>query len=258
MKEKTRECRACGKPITFHRGTKPINCPHCGSPWWDLPRDEFKLFTLQKEYIDSGRDPKKLAEMYETLVFYSENIIKQNLKGKAIYEYDELYGKAEDMAITILQSYLKKPEYEIKFSFGGILKKVALGVMYNNTTKFADQALSLDQEICENLSIGDNPSRFMGDTRERAEITRDVAETYEKEHPEDVVNNIMNIVHDNLMDTNNFEGRAQGILYLVMIKNFLNKKSKTKKDEFLDYYGDKMLEYYDDTLEAVKKELRGE
>ena len=117
-KDREKQCANCGTTVVYGYGTKPAVCPVCGNKWWDKPTDEFNLFMLQNDYISSGRQPEKLSLMYEGLIRYSENLIKKNLKGKAVLDPERIHEQAEDTALNFLEVYLKKEDYIVEFSFG--------------------------------------------------------------------------------------------------------------------------------------------
>ena len=160
-KDRERECANCHSTVIYGYGTKPEVCPFCGNKWWDKPKDEFNLQMLQDDYIKSGRTPEKLSLMYDGLIRYCENLIKKNLKGKTNLSVERIHEQAEDTALNFLEVYLKKPDYVVEYSFGGLLSRYVAGVMYNKREQINDKTTSLDRTIAEDMKFEDNVYSFM-------------------------------------------------------------------------------------------------
>lgn len=257
-KIKERVCANCHKTITYGYGTKPSVCPYCGNKWWDKPQDEFNLQMIQKDYIDSGRSPEKLSLMYNGLIRYSENLIKKNLKGKKSLDPERIYEQAEDTALNFLEVYLKKPDYVVEFSFGGLLSRYVAGVMYNDREKLNDNHMSLDTMIADDMKFEDNVYRFMDSSPVKEKFEQDAYTEYENSHPEELVDDLIEIVNKNKRSVEKSNSRIEGFLFLVAIQDILLKNRKCSIDEFYDYYGDDLKFDIDDCMERIKRRLKDE
>ena len=255
-KEREKICANCQAKITYSYGAKPQVCPHCGNKWWDKPVDEFSLFVLQDNYIRSGRAPEKLSLMYDGLIRYSENLIKRNLKGKAALDMERIHEQAEDTALNFLEVYLKKPDYVVADSFGGLLSRYVNGVMYNRKAKMNDKTTSLDRIVAEDMKIEDNVLRFMETSPDKEKFEKDAWSEYEKSHPEDLIEYLSEIIESKLRYIRKRESPVEGILFLVAIRNFFLKNKKCSIDEFYDYYGDDIKTHIDDCLEIMRRILK--
>jgi hypothetical protein len=243
----SRVTSCCNKEVSYNRGEKPKTCPHCGGKFWDKPTDERDLFLLQERYIQSGRDKKILAEMYVLLFAYSKNMILSRIRKKVVFTPHHLQEKTEDLATTFIELYLKNPEYEIKNSFGGMLKKISNGILYRN--KDNDRVESYDKKISgTNLSLSDKLYDIIDDD---SEVNNDTEMAYE-----DMLNgmreNDLQVELNDLIDMiylefarkgNGFHKRLQ---YLLGLKFFF--KGETEKF-FIDYYS----QCGNDVRDAIEK-----
>jgi predicted RNA-binding Zn-ribbon protein involved in translation (DUF1610 family) len=136
-------CIICKKEIFYTRRSKPKVCPECGDKYWDKPADERNLFLLQDKYIEGGYQLKDVGIMYPLLLKYSENIIKNKLKGKKILSEDDFYDKSNELALIMIERYTKNPKDVVKSSFGGLMMWVANGVLFGSRKD--DQVDSLNR-----------------------------------------------------------------------------------------------------------------
>lgn len=257
-KERIKFCANCNTKIIYGYGTKPAVCPNCGNQWWDKPKDEFNLFMLQNDYIESGRKPEKLSLMYEGLIRYSENLIKKNLKSKAILDIERIHEQAEDTALNFLEVYLKKENYVVNFSFGGLLARYVAGVMYNKSAQTNDQTVSLDKTVAEDMKMEENTFKFMNTSPDKEKFEKNVYSEYESLHPEELIDDLLNIINKKYSSIKNKSTSVDSILFLIAIRNFFLKYKKCSIDEFYDYYGDDLKFDIDDCLEKVRRRLKNE
>lgn len=236
VKQIRRVCTACGKVSYYSRKSKPASCPFCHDRYWDKPHDERDLFLLQEAYYNQNRSSKILGEMYLKIVTYSENIIKMQLKRKGkIYPKDLLEERAEEMALSFIEKYLKNPNYIIKHSFGGLLKKVVLGILYGKSVKDPDKEMSLDAEIENKFTVFDNPAFFIKDPLSE-EVFRS---TYEQDAYDEALKSTESYIPEELTGFINemserirvSQGYSRNLLFLIGMRNFLNKKIS-----MVDYY----------------------
>lgn len=255
-KEREKICVNCHTKIIYGYGTKPSVCPTCGNQWWDKPADEFLLLTLQDDYIKSGRKPDKISPMYDGLIRYSENLIKKNLKTTSKFlDPERIHELAEDATLNFLQVYLKKPDYVVEDSFGGLLRRYVSGVMYSDKTKMHDQMTSLDTVIAEDMKIEDNVLRFMEMTPEKEKFELDAWDEYQKSHP-DLVEDLNEIIVHKSQVIKKQRSAVEGILFLTAMRNFFLKNKKCSIDEFYDYYGDDLKFDIDDCLDKIRRRLK--
>ena len=210
---------------------------------------------IQEDYIDSGFDKSKLAPMYEILVFYAENIIKKAIKGKVLFSPEVLNEKAQDIALNFFEMYYKKDGYLVKLSFGGILSKIALGVLYNPRVKNNDDLLSLDFELDERRKMGDTTTKFMEDGPEKDRLNEDVYETYDRNNPEESLDPLMRIVEEDKDHIREDFSLEDSFLYLVGLRLYLLKNPRCTPDEFYDYYGDSVKTDVENTLSRLHEAL---
>lgn len=257
-KNKERTCVNCNKVVTYSYGTKPSVCPYCGNKWWDKPKDEYDLQMLQDDYIRSGRDPNKLSLMYDGLIRYCENLIKKNLKGKKNLDPERIYEQAEDSALNFLEVYLKKPDYVVEASFGGLLSRYVAGVMYNNREKLNDSLTSLDSIIADDMKLEDNVYKFMDTSSDKDKFEKDAYSEYMQSHPEELLDDLISIIVKKKTQIEKSVNQTDRFLFLVAIRNFLLKNRRCSIDEFYDYYGDDLKFDIDDCLEKMKRRLKDE
>ena len=254
-KVRERKCQHCGKIVRYSYGETPQECPFCGSPHWSKPREEYKLFTIQDAYVAAGHDRNLLAPMYEILVFYAENIIKRAIKGKVLFSPEILNEKAQDIALGFFESYFKKENYEVHLSFGGILSKIALGVLYNPRVKHNDELLSLDFELDERRKMGDTATKFMEEGPEKDKLNQDVYEEFDDNNPLDSLEPVMKVIEEEKDHIREDFSLADSFLFLVGLRIFLVKSPKCTIDEFYDYYGDNVKQDIDNTLPRIYSAL---
>lgn len=255
-KEKERICANCHNKVVYGYGTKPSVCPYCQNPWWDKPKDEFNLFVLQDKYIKSGRSAQKLSDMYEGLINYSENLIKKNLKGKTQIDYERIREQAEDTALNFIEVYLKKDNYIVENSFGGLLARYVAGVMYNKKQKLNDKMTSLDKTISEDMKFEDNVLRFMETSPDKEKFESDAYTEYIKNNQEELIDDLFSIIKNKQQSVFDSMSKVESFLFLIAIRNFLLKNKKCSIDEFYDYYGDDFKFEIDDCLELIKRRLK--
>lgn len=140
-----KECFSCRTVSSYKAKQRPENCPHCGILFWDKPSDEYKLFVLQKQFFESGRDNRVMTAMFLGIKEYAANMIKGRAKRTKVFTKTYIDEKSADAATIIVEQFLKNPNYQINVSFGGCLNRVLNGVMYKGQT--FDKYLSLNQPM---------------------------------------------------------------------------------------------------------------
>ena len=177
MEMQEKKCNACQQPIIYDI-TAPEACPHCHETYWHKPGNERRLFQLQKSFFDGGRTNSKheLDEMYPILCHYTMNITKQRIRnsGRRSMKPEQLIAIAQEMSTRIIQTYLEKPQFKMKESFGAFLKLVLGGVMNPMTDPYERRtAFSFDQTIGDSdvgyLEHPDQAPVFVQKSSERME-----------------------------------------------------------------------------------------
>lgn len=252
-----RECSSCGKEVRFTRGDRPAECPWCGNKFWDKPRDEFKLFMLQEKFIERGRDEKVLGEMYETLESYSETLVKKALRNRIVLTPEEIHDKASDMALSLIDSFRKSDTYVIHGSFGGLLSKIRLGVMFSSDAQMHDKMLSLDAEIKDNMSLMDNPTVYLADGLLNADAYEvNAATELEKADSAETDKKVCNLIFEEEKTMRECrDDWKDGILFLAGMRNYLKNDSKCTADELYSIYGDTVREDVEYMLRKIKEQL---
>lgn len=249
-KIRERKCQHCGEIVSYEFGETPQECPFCGSPHWNKPREEYKLFEIQDRYVESGFDKTVLAPMYEILVFYSENIIKRAIKGKVLFSPEVLNEKAQDVALSLYEMYFRKEGYLVHSSFGGILSRSAMGVLYNPKVQYNDSLLSLDFELDERRKLQDSVSRYTSDEDEEFNHLReDAYDVYEKNHPEDTVDLVLGVVKEEKEHVRDDFSMTDAFLFLVGFR--LNLEKNPTLNEFYAYWGDNVKQDIDNSLSRI-------
>lgn len=256
MEKKVRErnCQHCNQVVRYSYGETPQECPFCGSPYWNKPREEYKLFSIQDEYIDSGMNKEKLIPMYEVLVFYAENIIKKAIKGKILFSPEVLNEKAQDVALNFFEMYFKKEGYVVKTSFGGILSKISLGVLYDPKIRMADESISLDIELNEKNSLSDIAPSIVTE-EEKEKFSEDVYQAYDKNNPLQILDTIEDVIRSQVKFLKEDFSKEDAFLFLSALCLRLRKRDRNCLNEFYDYYGDTVKQDIDNTLDLVRREL---
>ena len=145
----------CGKEVAYNKGEKPLVCPFCGNVHWDKPQDEFTLFTLQDSYFEKGRSPKVLEEMYRCIFSYSRNIILKKIRGKTHFSTTMLQDRIEDLSTLMIEKYLIDPEFRVKVSFGGIMKRMSAGTLYRDQDEDKPESFDMGTPGSTSREFGD-------------------------------------------------------------------------------------------------------
>jgi len=188
-KQYVKNCTICGTEIIYRHKHKPSKCPTCGERNFDKPIIEIKLFHLQDEYL-INRDSVILGKMYNLLVDYSKNLIKNMIHNSYYMDNDILDMKAHEAATKFIEYYLSKPEFKMDRSFGAYLKFPIRNVLYNskkidkNTISFntiLDSANNMTfEDVIETMDITtiyNNKDRYDNNERiinESTDFTNDI------------------------------------------------------------------------------------
>ncbi len=117
-------CPVCNLNNKWIRGFDRIyEClnPRCEIPHILCKPDiEKKLFTMQYHYLQD-RDEKKLSELYKLMKIYARSLVLKCLSGKFLMEKSLIEEKAHDVAVQLIDLYLRKPEFKINSSFGSYM-----------------------------------------------------------------------------------------------------------------------------------------
>lgn len=248
MANKERVCSVCKTNIEYVHKHKPILCPNCNSEYWDKPKDERDLFLLQDEYINSDRDKEYLTPLYDKLFIYAQNIIKHKLRNKVILSQEDFNQKSNDIAIIMVERYLKYPEEKIETSFGGMMLKIANGVLYSK--KGIDTTISLSQ------TFNDSEKEFV-DTIYSYSDNKELFDKYDPQHNEDnySMQDIVKefeIVINKIYEKIRKEHSSQNFLYLLGLKHFLT----GHKEQFTRNFNNLISNKTKNNIEKTKLILR--
>lgn len=233
-----RTCTSCGQVTTYTRKTKPHQCPFCNDIYWDKPTDERNLFILQDKYLKDQSNPDILGDMYLLILEYSRNIIINSIKDNIILSQESVDEKAEDLASTLLEKYLKDKTFKVEYSFGGFLIRLSKGILYNQKSKNNDRNSSFDQEIADRLTIESNPGYFTKDSDAKLKYEKLAFSQYEKMSDNMVVNELNQLINSIYSRILISESRKDSILFLLGLNQFLSKENISMTD-YYDYCGNK-------------------
>jgi len=127
-------CKICNKKVFYSQSNPlPIQCPFCGSKYFQKRDSERHLFILQDKFFESNRDSKILGEMYTYLLSYVKSMIMKLSHFR--FPKDILDEHTCDVASLVIEQYLKNPDFRIKISFSGYFFKKIEEVIYKNSKK---------------------------------------------------------------------------------------------------------------------------
>ena len=241
----SRLCPSCHREVEFTRGNKPEHCPHCGEVYWDKPRDEYLLFKAQEKWEKAGARVDQLGILYPMLLSYSETLVKASLRGRVVLQEEDIHDKASDMALRLISYYQRNPEtYRVRSSFGGLLSKIRLEVMYSNSSRYEDSTLSLDYEIGENTTLMDSPflnglntDPTIDNSRYEVDAMREY-ETIQSEDTSNIVDKIISESVDEVRRSSRPSEKFRPYLLLVGVRNMLRRFRQSDMNNLYDYYGD--------------------
>jgi len=249
MKIIEKQCIVCKKIVEYTHKSKPKECPYCKDIYWDKPNDERELFLLQEKYLKNGRKKEDLGLMYNRLLSYAENIIKYKLKNKKILSEEEFYDKSNDIAIAIVERYLKYPDKKISYSFGGMMLRIANGILYGKRKE--DQAISLNQEAYENKEV----IEVLDHVSDQEEQHRYFSE---EDPTNDSINNLYDLgININLIISSIYKKvykkkSSQNLLFLIGLNHFLS----SNKENFIRNFNNIIFNSTKRNIEQSKLAIR--
>lgn len=228
------------REVSFVKRKKPLRCPFCNDIYWDKPKDERDLFILQEKFLEKNRDPVILGEMYEKFVKYSENIVKKELnRNGLVISRETLEERAQEIAVLLVERYLRLPDSKVENSFGGILIRISKGVLYSTKTKRADAELSLEARIEDGMHVSDNIGFFIEDPlaklnfEDRYEI--DVFEKILKKNDLKVSYEILNLISGIIERIRTSQGYSESFYFLIGLRNYFDKKTSVSMEQYYDF-----------------------
>jgi len=142
----TDTCTVCKTVIEFpSNAQKPKVCPNCESKYWSKPTGERSLFCEQDRFIESGRNPSMLSELYLQLRVYSGNCLKHLMRIRKNLPENVMEEKTDELTLQVIEKYLSLPTFTIKHSFGGYIRQLAKGVLFGNRRD--DESISFDSLV---------------------------------------------------------------------------------------------------------------
>lgn len=224
MALKEKKCSNCSTFVEYPHKGKPELCPHCSAKYWDKPKDERDLFLLQDIYIENNRDKEYLSAIYEKLFEYSKNIIKHKLRNKKILSEEDFYTKANDIAIIMIERYLKNPTEQINHSFGGMMMWIANGVLFGG--KKDDKVDSLnqtymdsDKEFLDNLY---NVSSAEHEAMDKKDPQKSINHLEKTSIPNEVVG-IIDMIFERIYKRKS----SSNLLYLLGVTHFFSQQKES-------------------------------
>ena len=241
-------CSECKGTFAYSHKSKqegsgrPDTCPLCGSPYWDKPFDEVRLFRLQEKYLQSGRDSKYLTEMYPWLYKYAENYTKNMMKTRFMIPLQRLHEVAHDASTAVIEKYLSDEEFYIHYSFGGNFKRILQGLLFGG--KRYDKIASLDTMLGDedNTSLeyyADADSSLLVD---HSSIVKDSPELYTQkmvEVREYAINDIMKIIVK-IAEIVREQSPEKALLLYAGLYGFFSHKNSASRNLFFTLYGNRI------------------
>lgn len=253
MALKEKKCSNCKNVVEYSHKGKPDLCPYCGAKYWDKPKDERDLFLLQDIYVESGRKKEHLGNMYEKLYVYAENIIKHKLRNSYILPEENLKSKANDIALLMVERYLKKPNEKIDHSFGGMMMWIANGVLFGG--KKDDMVESLNQKIYSSdkevydtlykISSQEHEHFLSGDPQTKLHLM-------EKTNVAKEVSFIVDEIYQRIRRKKS----PSNLLYLISLHHFFSRKKESFIREFNNLISTKTKRDVESTKLVVRNYLK--
>lgn len=243
-----KKCSNCKGKVVYQHKYKPELCPYCNAEYWSKPTDERVLFLLQDKYINT-KSVSVLGEMYTPLVNYSRNIIKSKIKNRVLFSEDDLEEKAVDLANEIMKKYLKDKEMLIQYSFGGLMLKIANGILFSNKKEEKHESLNemymSERELIDNLE-------FVG--VQESTSHEYLIDDSSKEEDYDSVNGVVSIIDRiaNKIRKSDLETYF-GLYFLIGFYHKINKRNSSFFDSFFDFTGNKTR----DDLQSAELVIHG-
>jgi hypothetical protein len=163
IKVQKTKCNSCGK-INEYLEHKPITCKFCDIPYFEKPLNEIKLFILQDEYLNNGRDSIVLGKMAIIMSEIFKNLIIKKLKNSRKLHLEDIEDKVSESLEKILNYYLTKPNFRIDNSFTGYLEQVVLYPLYNKKIKDQEKNEISMESILENVNHSNNDNNISSET----------------------------------------------------------------------------------------------
>jgi len=245
------------KSVKIKGSGKPNNCPLCGSPYWDKPMDEVRLFKLQDQYIESGRDSAVLEKMYAPLYQYAENTAKGLMRAKFILNSDRMHEVSHDATAQVIEKYLADPEFVIRSSFGGNFNRLLKGLLFGGRKH--DKVASLDTLLSDNTETLEHyaDSESSAFVNHHQDIMRDTPEMFEEsliQTNEMLVSDLMAIV-DKITYIMRTEFADKSILFLAGLYGFFAKKNSASQNLFFTIFGNRVNNNIEDAKLFIREYL---
>lgn len=227
LKKYHKPCINCNRQIIWERGNKPLICPFCSEKYWDKPEDERNLFQLQDTYIDSPTQ-ENLGKLYLSVYTYSRNIVKHLIKNKVFLQDHEIEEKAQDTSTMLIEKFLNDPYYRIDHSFGGMLIRIAQGVLYKGREE--DIPSSLESVISEGQSTLDDALFILQSTEEEWKPFTELIEN-QAHNMSKMIESIVDYIHQSVLQRG--ASQVEAMLVLEGLGHFFYKHHK---QFYFDFY----------------------
>lgn len=240
----------------------------------EKPPTEQKLFALQDQLFAERKKYKKAmeawaknpskskkpidgsskiwSEMLEICFNYSKSMILKRNKGNKFMEPEDVEDKAIDAAISFMNQFLKREDFEVGASFAGLIKFKIVEILYKGREDYhvsLNQIISDDSktELIDSLGAGNLQSVICSNVNNPEEMLL-------KESPKDIIHEVLKeldeeIGHDSLLA---FKVR----LYLTIILR--SPKTRHIKRLFLEHWAEdyKTEQVLESTVLEIYNRLR--
>ena len=240
----------------------------------EKPPTEQKLFALQSQLFEERKKYKKAieqwiknpskfkkpvdgsskvwSEMLEICFNYANSMILKRNKGNKFMEPEEVEDKAIDAAISFMNQFLRREDFEVGASFAGLIKFKIVEILYKSREDYhvsLNQIISDDSktELIDSLSSSNSQSIICSNAANPEEMLL-------KETPKEIIHEVLKelddeVGHDSLLA---FKVR----MYLTIILR--SPKTRHIKRLFLEHWAEdyKTEQVLESTILEIYNRLR--
>lgn len=254
MKMYKKKCTNCGVQHEYPHKGKPVECPNCGIRYWDKPQDERNLFFAQEKLDDPEYTREEaLLAIYEPLVRYSRNMILSKIKNKYIMQSEVLEEKILDLANKFLEMYLKKEDFRVHSSFGGLLDRISNGILYGK--KADEQVESLNHHILDNNTELQDNLESIGYKNILHQTEHDVESEY-LSNETSVTRELQLIIEKSSDKIHELGSPRESILFLISMNHFLSQKRDSFMRDYFLYAGNQVKRDLENSKLFIRRYLR--
>jgi len=130
---------------------KQYACPICGECYCMLPDIDRKLIYLQKEYV-ANKNTATFNKLIKKCYVYTEGLLKKHYTSVIQRFEGALEHYAHESVSRFVEYYLKDENFEIDFSFGGMLLPKIREAIFNKKDQLT-KGISLDFEFDDGNTV---------------------------------------------------------------------------------------------------------